>query len=61
MGQIKILAVVDYPDNVTAEAIMTVVLEGGAAILFKAIPIMTAAEAVKAMKKANDILYRPPS
>lgn len=61
VGQHTIYAICQYPDEVTAEAFAMAVLAGGAVSSMKATPIVTAAEAVAAMKKAADAIYKPPA
>lgn len=61
VGENTVYVVAEIPDAVTAEAVTMAVLAGGAVESSKATVVLTAAEAVEAMKKAGDIVYRPPS
>jgi len=61
VGQSTIFVICEFPGPVTAEALTIAVMAGGALTSCKATPILTAAEAVEAMQKAGDIVYRPPS
>ena len=61
VGQSTVYAVAQIPEEVSLEALTMAVLAGGAVTSVKSTAILTAAEAVVAMKKAGDIVYRPPS
>lgn len=61
VGQHIIYCVIQLPDEVALEALTMAVFAGGAVTSFNAKPILTSAEAVEAMEKARDTLYKPPS
>ena len=61
VGQHSIYAFAQVPDEVSLEAFTMAVLAGGAIASIKATPVLTAAVAVEAMQKANDVLYKPPA
>ena len=61
VGQNTVYTLGYLPDELSLEALVMAVLAGGAVTSFKSTPLMTAAEAVEAMKKAADVLYRPPA
>lgn len=60
-GQKTVYLIGEMPDQVSIEATTIAVLAGGAVDSIKFTPILTAAEAVEAMEKAADAMYRPPS
>jgi uncharacterized protein with GYD domain len=62
-GQYDIVAIMDLPDNVSAAAAAMVFAAGGAVKSISTTPLITAEEAVEAMRKAGDAAssYRPPS
>ena len=61
VGSHTVYTMGSIPDQVSLEALVMAVLAGGAVTSFKSIPLMTAAEAVEAMQKAGDVLYKPPA
>ena len=61
VGQDTIYCLSQIPDEVSAEAVGMAVMAGGAVSSMKGTPVLTASEAVEAMQKAKDILYKPPS
>jgi uncharacterized protein with GYD domain len=61
VGENKVLVLLDMPDDVSVEAITMAVMAGGAINSAKAYRLMTAAEAVEAMRKAKDVTYKPPT
>ncbi len=61
VGQTTVYVVGQMPDEVALEAMTMAVLAGGALTSIKSTPLLTAAEAVEAMKKAADIIYKPPA
>jgi uncharacterized protein with GYD domain len=61
VGQTTVYLVGEMPDEVSIEAMTMAVLAGGAVTSIKFTPILTAAEAMQAMEKAADAMYRPPS
>jgi uncharacterized protein with GYD domain len=56
-GEYDIVLVVNMPDSVSAVAVSMAFSAGGAV---KTTPLITAEEAVEAMKKASEAGYRPP-
>ena len=61
VGQNTVYVVGQFPDEIAVEALGMAVMAGGAVTSVKATAILTAAEAVEAMKKAGSIGYKPPS
>ena len=59
-GEYDFVLVVDMPDSVSAVAVSMAFSAGGAAKVVKTTPLITAEEAVEAMKKASEAGYRPP-
>ena len=59
-GEYDLVAVVDFPDNVSAAAFSISVAAKGAVKAFKTTPLMTMDEAVAAMEKAGGSTYAPP-
>ena len=59
-GEYDLIAVVDFPDNVSAAAFSISVAAKGAVKAFKTTPLMTMDEAVAAMEKAGGSTYAPP-
>ena len=60
-GEYDLVAVVDFPDNVSAAAFSMSVAAKGGVKAFKTTPLMTMDEATAAMQKAGDSTYAPPS
>ncbi len=60
VGENKVSVLGEVPDQVSLEAISMVVFAGGAVTSMKATALLTAGEAVEAMKKAKDVAYQPP-
>ena len=58
-GEYDVVAIVNMPDNVTAAAFSISVAAGGAVKSIKTTPLMTRAEAVRAMRTAKKSTYRP--
>jgi len=54
-------AILDMPDNVSAAAFALAVAATGALKTYSTTVLMTAEEAVEAMKKASGTGYRPPA
>ena len=54
-------AVGQFPDQMALEAVDMAILAGGAVTSLKSTALLTAAEAVEAMKKGASIAYKPPS
>ena len=61
VGQGGIYTLAELPDEVSAEALMMSVLAGGAVTSFESTVLLTAAEAMEAMKKAGATGYKPPA
>ena len=59
-GECDVVAIVQYPDNVSVAAASLVVSAGGAAKAMKTTPLMTIEEGLEAMKKAAESGYQPP-
>ena len=59
-GEYDIVGISQLPDNVSAAAFAFAVTQGGKVKTLKTTPLMSADEAVKAMKKAAGAGYRPP-
>ena len=59
-GEYDIVGISQLPDNVSAAAFAFAVTQGGKMKTLKTTPLMSADEAVKAMKKAAGAGYRPP-
>jgi len=57
-GEYDLVMVFQMPDNVNAAAIAMAFAAGGACRTVKTTPLLTAAEAVEAMKKASTAGYR---
>ena len=60
-GDYHLVAIVEFPDNESAEAIMMAVYASGAFKDFKITVLMPMEEAVRAMTRANAAGYSPPS
>jgi uncharacterized protein with GYD domain len=58
-GEYDILLITEMPDNVSAAAIAIAFAGGGACRSVQTTPLMSAEEAVKAMRKATESGYRP--
>jgi uncharacterized protein with GYD domain len=58
-GEYDIVGILDMPDNVSAVAFGMAVAAGGACKNVKTTPLLSMAEAVKAMKKAGNSGYKP--
>ena len=61
VGENTVYVLCEVPDPATVEALTMAVLAGGAVTSTKVTGILTAHEAIDVMKKAGDIVYRPPS
>ena len=59
-GEYDVVLVVNMPDSVSAVAVSLAFSAGGAVKIVKTTPLVTAEEAVEAMKKASEAGYRPP-
>jgi len=60
-GENTVYLIGELPDLANLGAITMVVLAGGAITSVKATGILTAQETIEVMKKAGDLVYRPPS
>ncbi|MCH8061598.1 MAG: GYD domain-containing protein [Chloroflexi bacterium] len=61
VGENEIVELVDMPDDVSMEAITMAILASGAAKSVKTSTLLTAEEAMEAMRRAGDVGYRPPA
>jgi uncharacterized protein with GYD domain len=59
-GEYDIIAICEFPDNVSAAAFSLAASAGGACKALKTTPLLTTADGVKAMKKAGSANYEPP-
>ena len=59
-GEYDLVAIVQFPDNVSVAAASMAASAGGATKALKTTPLMTAEEGLEAMKKAGESGYRPP-
>lgn len=57
-GPFDVLAITEMPDNVSAAAIAIAFAAGGAVANIQTTPLMTAAEAIEALRKAGTCGYR---
>ena len=48
------------PDNVSAGAVSLAAVSGGAFAKFHTTPLLTTADSIKVMKKAQKAVYAPP-
>jgi uncharacterized protein with GYD domain len=53
------IAIVEFPDNVTAAAVSMAVMATGRYSSFQTTPLLTAQELTEAMRKAGTINFRP--
>jgi uncharacterized protein with GYD domain len=60
-GEYDAVVIVQMPDNVTAAAFSMSVAARGAVKSIKTTPLMSRAEGVRAMRKAKQSTYAPPS
>jgi uncharacterized protein with GYD domain len=59
-GEYDILAICEFPDNISAAAFSLAATAGGSINAFRTTPLLTIADGMKAMKKAGDASYAPP-
>ena len=59
-GEYDIVAILEFPDNVSAAALSLAASAGGAVKASRTTPLMTLEEGQEAMSKAADSGYRPP-
>jgi uncharacterized protein with GYD domain len=57
-GEFDVIAITEFPDNVSAAAIAMAFAAGGSLSRQQTTPLLTNAEALDAMKKAGDAGYR---
>lgn len=57
-GEFDVIAITEFPDNVSAAAIAIAFAGGGAVKSLRTTPLMTTAEALEAIKKAGACGYR---
>jgi uncharacterized protein with GYD domain len=60
-GDYDIVVITEMPDNVSAAAIAMAFAAGGACKSVQTTPLISAEEALQALKKARDCGYRPAS
>lgn len=60
-GEFDIVTLVSLPDNVAAAAASMTFGAGGAIKSIRTTPLLSSAEAVRAMKKASEAKYKPPN
>jgi uncharacterized protein with GYD domain len=58
-GEHDVILITEMPDNISAAAISIAFAGGGACKSVNTTPLLSAEEAVQAMKKANESGYRP--
>ncbi len=61
VGQNTVFLVAQIPDELAVETLMMAVMASGAATSVKVTALMTATEAIEAMRKASSITYKPPT
>ena len=59
-GEYDVVAIVQFPDNVSAAAFSVAASAGGVAKAVKTTPLMTVEEGMEMMRKAGGAGYRPP-
>ena len=59
-GEYDIVAIIQFPDNVSAGAFAVAGAAGGAAKTFKTTPLLTLEEGMEMMRRAAGTGYRPP-
>lgn len=59
-GEFDVVAIVEMPDNVTAAAFSMAIGASGGMSAYRTTPLLTMAEATKAMKKAGGVGYKAP-
>lgn len=59
-GEYDIVGIAEMPDNVSAAAFSMAIGSSGAMSRYRTTPLLTMAEATRAMKKAGGVGYRPP-
>ena len=61
VGENEIVEIIEMPDDVSMEAITMAILASGAAKSIKTSTLLTAEEALEAMRRADNVGYRPPA
>ena len=59
-GEYDVVAITELPDNVSATSLSMAIGASGSISGFRTTPLLTAAEATEAMKKAGGAGYQPP-
>ena len=59
-GEYDIIAILQFPDNVSAGAFSVAAAAGGGVKAIKTTPLMTVEEGMEMMRKAGGTGYRPP-
>ena len=59
-GEYDLIAVMEMPDNVSAAAFSLAATSGGAVRAIKTTPLLSTAEGIEAMKRAQTSGYQPP-
>lgn len=59
-GEFDIVAIAEMPDNMSAAAMAMAIGSSGAMSAYRTTPLMSSADAKKAMKKANNVGYKEP-
>ena len=59
-GEYDVVAILQFPDNVSAAAFSLAAAAGGAVKAMRTTPLMTVDEGIQAMGKAAGTGYRPP-
>ena len=59
-GDHDFVGIVDMPANVTAAAMSIGLTAGGGLKSLKSVPLMEFSEGLEAVKKAGEMIYRPP-
>lgn len=60
-GKYDSIAILEMPDNVSSAALSMALLASGVFKAIKTTPLMTWDDGVKAMKKAKEVIYKPPN
>lgn len=60
-GEYDVVAIIQFPDSVSAAAFSLAASAGGAIKALKTTPLMSIDEGMEAMRKAGAAGYRPPS
>ncbi len=59
-GEYDVVAILEFPDNVSVAAMSVVASATGATRSIKTTPLMTIEEGMKIMTRAGEVAYRPP-